>query len=134
MYGLSFTQLLMGLLFTSYGVIAFVLIPSALIVQNSSGTAFFWLMTIYIALVVGLVSVAQLILPIAAHYLVSVNVVLQRIICCSSKAMKLQPLVIKNLQAHRKKNQKIGIMIITTVMYMIFVNSFSKQLSGLFFS
>lgn len=57
-FGLSFNQLVMGILFTSYGVIAFVLIPNALIVQNSSGKAFFWLMSIFSALVVGLVGIA----------------------------------------------------------------------------
>lgn len=134
MYGLSVTQLIMGVLFTSYGVIAFVFIPNALIKDNSSGKAFFWLMTIFGALVVGLTGIAQLILPYSANLIVFLNVWLTKMLCCSSKAKKLQPLVVKNLQQHKKKNQKIGIMIITTVMYMIFVQSFSKQLSSLFFS
>lgn len=62
------------------------------------------------------------------------NAKIQRVLCCSRHAEKLQPLVLQNLKQHRSKNQKIGIMIITTVMYMIFVNSFSQQLSSLFFA
>ena len=58
MYGLSVSQLIIGVLFTSYGVIAFVLIPTALILEKSSGKAFFWLMTIFGALVVGITGVA----------------------------------------------------------------------------
>jgi len=134
MYGLSFTQLIMGVLFSSYGIIAFVLIPQAILVEESSGKAFFWLMTIFGALVVGLVGIAQLVLPIFAYYLIVIHAVVRKRLCCSSKHQKLRPLIVKNLDSHRHKNQKIGIMIITTVMYMIFVNSFSKQLSGLFFS
>lgn len=70
MYGLSMSQLIIGVLFTSYGVIAFVLIPTALVLEKSSGKAFFWLMTIFGALVVGITGVAQLILPIAAKEIV----------------------------------------------------------------
>ena len=110
------------------------MIPEALIVEGSGGKAFFWMMTIFFALVVGLTGIAQLILPMTSQYVVVLNAYLQKYICCNSKAKRHMPLVIQNLKEHRKKNHKIGIMIITTVMYMIFVNSFSKQLSGLFFS
>lgn len=102
--------------------------------EKSGGKAFFWLMTIFFALVVGLTGIAQLILPMTAEYIVILNANVQKYLCCSPKAKRHMPLVIQNLKEHKKKNHKIGIMIITTVMYMIFVNSFSKQLSGLFFS
>ena len=124
----------MGGLFASYGIISFVLIPKALLVDNSGGKAFFWLMIIFFGLVIGLTGIAQLVLPFCAEYIVYMNAHIQRYLCCSTKAKRHMPLVIQNLKEHKKKNHKIGIMIITTVMYMIFVNSFSKQLSGLFFS
>ena len=73
LYGLSVFQLIIGFLFTGYGIIAFVLIPNSLIVEKSSGKAFFWLMSIFGALVVGITGVAQLILPYTARFMVRSN-------------------------------------------------------------
>ena len=127
-YGLSFDQIIMGTTLAVFGFISFVFVPHALLLMDIPETLF-WNCVIFVFLVVGMIGIAQLSLPLLASALVRFYGRLHRIVCCSRNVIKVEPLVLKNLHAHRSRNTKTGVMMLVTAMFIVFVNSFSKQMT-----
>lgn len=115
----------MGATLSLFGFISFVFVPHALLNMNIPDTLF-WNCVIFVFLVVGMIGIAQLSLPMVAKVLVRIYGRVHRVICCSRRVIKLEPLVLKNLHAHRSRNTKTGVMMLVTAMFIVFVNSFSK--------
>jgi hypothetical protein len=117
-------------MFSTFGVIAFIAIPGALINQKIN-EGLMWSGIIFIFLVIGMIVLCYLLLPSLSHFLVDLYVFVATYIFCSKTPKKHHLVVTKNLAAHRAKNTKTGIMTLTTTMFIIFVNSFANHTSQL---
>lgn len=127
-YGLSINQLLLGILGTAFGCVFFVLLPASIINGDRAGF-FFWNSVVFVCLTIGIIHIARMSLPLVAELIATI---LTTCCCCCFRGLrKLRPLISKNLRAHKDKNTKSGVMMLTTVMFLIFLNSFSEQLTTL---
>ena len=52
----------------------------------------------------------------------------------NKEPMRFKPLVFKNLQAHKQRNIKLGMMYLTTIMFATFTNATKNQLQKLMLS
>ena len=89
-----------------------------------------WLSIVFLILIVGTIVVCQMSLP----YIAIGFVYLMQKTLCSRSIRRLLPIVKKNLAAHQSKNTKSGVMMLTSVMFLIVVNSFSDQLLSIMIS
>lgn len=119
--------MMFGVLGTAFGLIFFVVMPAALI-AGQMADVYFWNTVIFVCLTIGMIQIAKLLLPSAANVVAGIIV---NCLCCFRGLHKLRPVISKNLKAHKDKNTKSGIMMLTTVMFLIFLNSFSEQITTL---
>ena len=130
-YGVSSEEFWFGLLLTVIGLISYVLVPRAMI-NKEDGKATFYLLTIMMALIVGSITLVSLLLPKLTELVVHAHCYIESRLIFNKEVEKLKPIIFLNLKANSAKNQKTGMITITTVMFLIFVKTFTQQLDELF--
>ena len=86
----------------------------------------------YLANVIGKVLVASLCLHWICLKTLSIILFIMRIFCCIKGAHKLRTIVIQNLKSNKSRNLSSEIILMLTVMFMIFIRSYNKQMPTLF--
>ena len=124
-WGLSINQFYLGMVFTTEGFLTYVFIPMAMMTGNKWLSNFLQL-SIFSNNVIGMVLLIQMALRPLARVLIIIHGYFQKYVVRNKKPHQYQAIILKNLDAHKISNQRIGIMFITTVMFLMFVKSFSE--------
>jgi hypothetical protein len=120
MYGLSLYQTLLGLIFSTYGVIIYIFVPYSMESQDYT-TATFWLLMVLLGCIIGASLTVQFLIPYLSQF------ILKFISLFFFRVHQLKPLLLKNLDSHKKANQKIGLMFIMMITSIIFVVGFASN-------
>jgi len=120
----------MGLAFTLYGILCFVVIPSSYLLDNLP-LFNLSLTSLFFGLVVGLISLVQHLVPGLASAIADAACYIQSVLSRNQRPRQLQHVVQKNMRAHKQRNQKIGLMFVTTVTFLLFVRRLAKTIGDL---
>lgn len=115
MYSFSLFEVMLGLFFAFYGIVAYILVPHYFLVEDY-GMGIFLLMLVYFMQIVGAIS---LISTQVHHFAL---VMLKPLLCiCGRGSATFERLVKNNLAAERNNNTMVSFGIITCIMFCAYI-------------
>ena len=114
--GLSIPQFIIGIMFSGFGIMIYVVIPSAFIYQNLE-LFFFCTNLIVLLMVLGLSFLGVLLQPFIERLVTSIALFILK------KDRPLKFIVMNNLMAHQKRNTKTAIIFSISLSYLIYCGS-----------
>ena len=130
MYGLSVIQMIMGILLSTYGVLIYVQVPQALI-NNNMSVAFTYLMLMYLTCSMASCLLVKYFIPAIQFVLLEIYFYFRRFVCCNRRPLLHRPLLYKNIDIHKERNQKIGLTFIVVVAFMMQIRTLSHSIANL---
>mmetsp|Transcript_5381 Transcript_5381/g.9034 ORF Transcript_5381/g.9034 Transcript_5381/m.9034 type:complete len:476 (-) Transcript_5381:1391-2818(-) len=132
-YGLSVDQLVLGVTLSVFGIVTYTVVPILFIIGDQ-GTAHLLLLILLFTRIIGVIMIAQLAITPLSKLFIKAYAHFSALVLRSKEVRRLQPIVMKNMGAHRARNTKFGMLFITTVFFCIFVMSFGLQIEELMLS
>ena len=118
MYGLSVIQMVMGTLLSTYGVLIYIQVPQALM-NGDMSIALTYLMLMYLTCSMASCLLVKYSIPVLQFVILEAYFYFRRFICCNKRPLLHRPLLYKNIDIHKDRNQKIGLTFIVVVAFMM---------------
>ena len=109
--------MLTGLTFSIFGFVVYYLIPFSILNRKFS-LFFFFLLGILVVMVVGMILLAQLLIPYLEKFMLSLMIKVR-----GRKDRHLESIIRRNLDSHGPRNMKASMMFTITVTFLIFYST-----------
>lgn len=128
MYGLSISQLILGLILSVLGVIIYVMVPFS-ILTNEYTNATGYLLSIYVVCSIASCVIVKMCIPSLSTYLIELYAWVSEKVFGYNKPNRLKTIVYKNMRAHYSQNQKIGLIFIGTIAFLMLITTLTKGIA-----
>ena len=122
-------QFVLGLLFSTYGIVVYVLIPQAMIDQHI-GLATWLLLLLRLSCTIGTILIVRYGIHPLSIYLLETYYFLNFYLCCSRKGRQRKSIVYKNLESNRERNMSMGITILGILCFMMQIQYLQDNLKA----
>ena len=119
--GISVSQILMAIILTTCGIMAYYFVPKAALHKDFQ--SFLYLLNCLLLLIIlGLTFIAQLVMPYLEIILLDIMLLF------NWRDRRMRSLVLKNFESHGSKNLKASMMFMVTLAFLVFTGANFEQL------
>lgn len=131
-FDFKWSEIALGLFLLIYGFVSFIVVPLSLLNDDLVDTMSF-LLIMFVSQIFAMEIMAYYSIGYVTEYLFALVCLIERCltsICCRKKRSlsKHSSLVVNNIRSHQARNQKSSFMIMTTIVFIMWVQAFIRQM------